>query len=218
MKTFLIGLVIIMAMGMQNAGAGMNEEILTDTDKAYLLQLARQTVSMYLKDKTIPSPDETELTDNVKQKLGCFVTLEHRKRGLRGCIGIFERNKPLYKNVISRAVLATQDSRFWRDPVTYQELKDIDIEISVLTAPKNLPFKSPEDLLSQLRPNLDGVILYTRYGHSTYLPQVWEHFSRKKDFLSNLCQKHGAPKDTWKKDFQNVQIQTYQAVVFSEGE
>ncbi len=216
MKKILIIIVMLMVAVMQNVNAESGSRELTDKDRQYLLNLARETVSGYLKDRSVPEPVETQLSDNVRKNLGCFVTLEHKKKGLRGCLGIFERSQPLYKNVISRAIAATQDSRFRRDPVTHAELKDIDIEISVLTAPVDMAFDSPDDLLDGLRPSVDGVILYTRYGSSTYLPQVWEHFSKKEDFLSQLCMKHGAPGNTWKKDYKNVRVQKYQAIVFSE--
>lgn len=200
------------------AAENKEKSILTDLDKQYLINLARQTICWYLKDQSTPAPDEKELSENVRQKLGCFVTLNHKQKGLRGCIGIFERREPLYKNVISRAIAAaTLDTRFSYDPVTYGQLKDIAIEISVLTAPEDLQFGSPDDLKSKLRPMADGVIIITKYGSSTYLPQVWEHFDNNKDdFLSHLCKKHGAPADIWKKDFKNVKVQTYQALVFHE--
>jgi AmmeMemoRadiSam system protein A len=195
-----------------------NTAVLTDQDKTFLLKLARETITLYLKDGSSPKVDEKNLSDNLKQKLACFVTLNHRRSGLRGCIGMFERTTPLYKNVISRAIAAsTQDTRF-EMPVALSELKDIQIEISVLTEPKDLPFTSPEDLLAKLRPNIDGVILYTRhgYGQSTFLPQVWEQLPDKEEFLGHLCMKHGAPAKAWKTDYKNTRVQIYQAVVFHE--
>jgi AmmeMemoRadiSam system protein A len=217
MKVELLLLLALLLAPMRAANCATEENaMLTDDDKQYLLNLARRTVSWYLADRSIPQPAEDALGDNVKKKLGCFVTLNHRKKGLRGCIGIFERERPLYMNVISRAIAAGQDSRFRADPVTPDELKDIGIEISVLTEPEDLPFTSPEDLMSKLRPMVDGVILQTRYGGSTYLPQVWEHFKSKEEFLSHLCRKHGAPMDSWRKDYKNLKVQTYQAIVFGE--
>lgn len=56
----------------------------------------------------------------------------------------------------------------------------------------------------------------TKYGHSTFIPQVWKSLPDKKDFLSALCEKHGAPGDTWKKDYKNIRVFTYQAIVLSE--
>ena len=121
----------------------------------------------------------------------------------------------LYQNVMNRAVTAaTRDPRFPK--VTLDELKNIKIEISVLTEPKQLNFSSPDDLLSKLQPLIHGVILQTPYGSSTYLPQVWEQLPDKQEFLSRLCQKHGAPYHLWKTDHKKIKISTYQAIVFGE--
>jgi AmmeMemoRadiSam system protein A len=185
-------------------------------EKKFLLGLARQTLETYLKDGRMPSVKEGELTERLKEKRPCFVTLE-KKGSLRGCMGMFEFTSPLYKNTMDRAAAsATGDPRFF--PVSYGELKDITIEISVLTEPKPLSFDSPEDLLAKLNPFEDGVILHTRYGSSTYLPQVWESLPDKEDFLSSLCQKHGAPADYWRDNYKNMRIEIYKAVHFKEGE
>ena len=185
-------------------------------EKEYLLNLARQTLYWYLKDGSIPQVNEAELSENLKEKKACFVTLEKNGVGLRGCMGMFEPVKtPLYRNVIDRAIAsATKDTRFPR--LNYNELKDIKIEISILTTPKELKFTSAADLLSKLRPFQDGVILETRYGSSTYLPQVWEQLPGKEDFLSHLCRKHRAPADYWKKNYRKSRVQTYEAIVFGE--
>ena len=187
---------------------------LTDRDKEYLINLARQTLYWYLKDETRPQPDTSLLTDGLRQRRGCFVTLDKRNYGLRGCVGVFGGARPLYENVIDRTIAATRDRRFPR--VSYDELKDIKIEISVLTDPQELLFDSPEDLLAKLRPNQDGVILVTRYGDSTFIPQVWKQLPDKEEFMSELCAKHSAPRNTWRKDYKNIQVFTYQAIIVSE--
>lgn len=214
--TLCILALIVLSAGHSLALESTINSTFTGQDKSYLLNLARQTVCWHLKYDAIPEPDKSELSEKVLQHLGCFVTLEHKEKDLRGCIGIFERREPLYKNVISRSIAAAHDSRFRLDPVTYEEMENIKIEISVLTEPRDLAFDSPDELLSKLRPYIDGVILYTRYGNSTYIPQVWQQIPKKEDFLSRLCRKHGAPMETWKKDFKNIKVQTYQAVVFHE--
>jgi AmmeMemoRadiSam system protein A len=190
-------------------------EDLTQGERAFLLDLARQTLFWHLRDGSKPEVDESAIPKGIKKILACFVTIEKRNYGLRGCIGLFDPVSPLYENVISRAIAAaTKDPRF--PPVTLTELKDIQIEISVLTRPKPLPFSSPEDLLKKLQPNKDGVILKTSYGSSTFLPQVWEQLPKKERFLAHLCQKHGAPANTWKKDWKNTEVEIYNAYVFSE--
>lgn len=191
------------------------ETNLTAGDKAYLVKLARQTLEQYLKDRSVPKPDEAKLSPALKEKGACFVTLEKKTSGLRGCMGTFSFSEPIYKTVIDRAIAAaTEDPRF--NPVSYDELKDIKLEISVLTVPKELPFSSPEDLLSKLVPMRDGVVLSTRYGGSTFLPQVWEQLPNKEEFLSELCMKHGAPPYTWRDDYRNIKVEIYEAIVFGE--
>ncbi|MBN1673307.1 MAG: AmmeMemoRadiSam system protein A [Kiritimatiellae bacterium] len=193
------------------------ETILTEADKQVLLNLARHTLYAYLRDGSIPQPDRRRLNPNLTRPLGCFVTLEKEGMGLRGCIGTFERERPLYENVIGRAIAAaSHDTRF--KPVQYAELARIKLEISVLTEPRPLPFDSPQDLLAKLRPEVDGVILQTPYGGSTFLPQVWEQLPRKEEFLSRLCLKHGAPADIWRRAPDRLRVSTYQAVVFGEAE
>ncbi|MDD5085840.1 MAG: AmmeMemoRadiSam system protein A [Candidatus Omnitrophica bacterium] len=191
------------------------ETNLTAEDKSYLVKLARQTLEQYLKDKSTPVVDEAKLSSALKEKGACFVTLEKKQSGLRGCMGTFSFGEPIYKTVIDRAIAAaTGDPRF--SPVSYDELKDIKVEISVLTVPKELPFSSPEDLLSKLVPLRDGVVLTTRYGGSTFLPQVWEQLPNKEEFLCELSMKHGAPPYTWRDDYKNVKVETYEAIVFGE--
>ena len=183
-------------------------------EKDYLLNLSRETLAWYLKYNKMPDVKTEQLTDNLKENRPCFVTLEKNGR-LRGCIGLFEFDKPLYKNVIDRSMAAaTQDNRF--TPVGYNELKDIVIEVSILTEPKELKFNSTEDLLNKLHPFEDGVILYTKYGNSTYLPQVWEQLPDKEDFLSNLCEKHGAPANYWKTNSKELKVEIYHVVAFKE--
>lgn len=188
----------------------------TENEKTFLLNLARATLFYYLKDGTIPETNESSIPKSLKQRRGCFVTLDKKNTGLRGCIGyIMPPDKPLYEAIIDRAIAAaTYDPRFPR--VKYSELKNIKIEISVLTAPANLDFESASDLLEKLRPNVDGVVLRTPYGSSTYLPQVWEHFDTKESFLSNLSAKHGAPSNIWSEKPESVSVSVYQAIVFGE--
>jgi len=188
---------------------------LTDRDKQYLINLSRQTLYWYLKDGTIPKPEGSVLTENLRQRRGCFVTLYKRNFGLRGCVGIFGSERMLYENIINRTIAAaTLDSRFPK--VMYEELKDIKIEISVLNEPKEVQFNSPANLLAKLRRLKDGVILKTRYGESTFIPQVWKELPDKGDFMSSLCEKQYAPRDTWKKDYKNIKVFTYQAIAFGE--
>jgi AmmeMemoRadiSam system protein B/AmmeMemoRadiSam system protein A len=188
------------------------EEGVKGEDQKYLLGLARQILESYLNNGTIPQEREDFLSHDLLNVQGCFVTL-NKMGNLRGCIGHILPVESLYKCVIDNAVnAAVHDTRFI--PVTKDELKDIKIEISVLTVPRVLEHKSPEDLLQKLRPGIDGVVI--RYGlhQSTYLPQVWDQLPEKNNFMESLCIKGGSQPDCWRDN--NAVISTYQAQVFGE--
>ncbi len=141
-----------------------------------------------------------------------FVTLTKDNR-LRGCIGSLEAHRPLYKDIINNAKLsALRDSRF--SPLTKDEFKNIKIEISLLSKPKELKYSSIEDLKSKVVPKRDGVVL-TLDGHrATYLPSVWDTLPKFEEFFGSLCQKAGLKSDCLK---QHPTIKLYQATKYKES-
>lgn len=180
--------------------------MLTELQKQKLLKIARETLEYYLSGKELPPlPDEDPV---LQERRGVFVTL--KKQGeLRGCIGYIEGVEPLAMAVRDMAIQsATGDPRF--PPVSYKELKDITIEISVLTPLKKV--KSHEEIVL----GRDGVVIKKGYRKGVFLPQVAEETNwSKEEFLSNLClYKAGLPPDAWKD--KDTEIYIFQAEVFSE--
>ena len=124
-----------------------------------------------------------------------FVTLE-RHGQLRGCIGHLEACQPLVADVAENAWSAAfRDPRF--PPMTAAELADLDIHISVLSPPEPLDFRSEADLLAQLRPGVDGLILEDGPARGTFLPSVWASLPQVQDFWLHLKHKAGLPGDHW---------------------
>ena len=109
---------------------------------------------------------------------------------------------------------AIRDPRF--SPVQTDELSQLEIEISVLTEPQPLAFSSPDNLLTQLQPHKDGVVLRLGNRGATYLPQVWEQLPDKVEFLNSLSQKAGCEASAWRKPGTEVLI--YHAEAFKENE
>jgi MEMO1 family protein len=182
--------------------------------RKFLLELARKTITNVVNGENMPEADAAGLSENLRAKRACFVTLT-KNNELRGCIGSIFPEEPLYRAVPSRArAAALEDPRF--PPVRPDELKDIQIEISVLTIPRGLDFKTPDDLLQKLRANIDGVVLMMRNGQSTFLPQVWEQLPDKTDFLNHLAQKAGLAASAWRDEGTSVLI--YQVEAFKESE
>lgn len=176
-------------------------------NQSVLLELARKTITCKLQEKEIIVKD---IPSELKDLGSCFVTLT-LKGNLRGCIGHLEAFEPLYKNVMNNAVnAALYDNRF--SPLTKEELEHIKIEISVLKKPEKLHYVNKEDLLEQLTTNL-GVILKKDFKQATFLPQVWQMFSTKEEFLESLSLKAGLHKDAWQ---DNPEIYVYEVQKFSE--
>lgn len=126
-----------------------------------------------------------------------FVTL-HMQHNLRGCIGALEAFRPLALDVAANAYAAAfRDPRF--PPLSRLEFKQLDIHISVLSPPEDMSIAGEADLVAQLRPGIDGLIIEENIYRSTFLPAVWESLPQPEDFLRQLKLKAGLPADYWSK-------------------
>jgi len=185
----------------------------SDIDRKYLLELARLTVRAVAATGRLPETPSAGLAPELTAPRGCFVTLT-KHGALRGCIGNLTPEQPLVQAVIENArSAAVRDPRF--DPVTAAEVDQLEIEISVLSVPKRLPFASADDLLRKLRPGIDGVVLQIGRHGATYLPQVWEQVPDKVEFLDTLSEKAGLPAAAWRGS--DVTVFTYQVEAFKES-
>lgn len=125
-----------------------------------------------------------------------FVTLREDKK-LRGCIGSLVAHKPLYKDIIINAHLsAFKDKRF--KPLKKEELSKISIEVSILSKPKKVEFKTINELKNKIGKK-DGVILKLKNNQATYLPTVWSVLPKFEDFFSALCKKASLNKKAYLK-------------------
>ncbi len=188
------------------------EDRLTNDEKQALLRIARGALNRGVRGGDLPSAEREELSPRLKEPGASFVTLTIKGQ-LRGCIGALEPYQPLAQDVREHAVAAAlEDPRFPR--VSPEELDQIEIEISRLTLPQKLEYQDAADLLSRLRPSIDGVILREGWRRATFLPQVWEKIPDKAAFLDNLCMKMGAGAGTWRT--KHLEVLTYQVEEFHE--
>jgi len=187
-------------------------EKLTPEEKKTLLQLARQALEAGVRGGKLPQIEKTSLTPTLRAEGASFVTLTVNG-DLRGCIGALEPYQPLAEDVCEHAVAAAlEDYRF--PTVQEDELAGIKIEVSRLTRPVPLIYTDPDDLLSRLRPGMDGVILRDGFQRATFLPQVWEKISDPAEFLANLCYKMGEAAETWR--HKHLEVLVYQVEEFQE--
>ncbi len=179
-------------------------------DQRICLDIAKQSILHGLETGRALQVKTQDYSADLQQQLASFVTL-HKYGQLRGCIGALEAYQPLINDIAEHAFAAAfNDPRF---PALQQnEFEKIDIEISVLGKPEVMQFESEADLLRQIRPGIDGLIL--EYGHNrgTFLPSVWEQLPTAKDFLQHLKLKAGLSQNWWHDD---VKISRYETFSFS---
>ena len=169
---------------------------LSDDEKRMLKTIAYESIKERLKVKDIPS--------TLHQKCGAFVSL-HKHGRLRGCIGHFGEDTPLYEIVAEMArAAAFEDPRF--TPVSREELDDIDIEISVLTPMRRI------QSLDEFELHRHGIYIRKGYRSGTFLPQVADEVNwTKEEFVGHCSQdKAGLGWDGWK----DAELYVYEAIVF----
>lgn len=173
-------------------------DLLKKDERTFLLRIARESIVAAVQREKPPLIDLDNCSPVLSEEGASFVTLTIRQSGdLRGCIGALEAYQPLVLDVQEHAIAAAMEDYRFR-PLSIEEIRLIQIEISRLTSPQPLQYANPEELIQKLRPNIDGVILkYGRY-RATFLPQVWEKLPEAEEFLTHLCFKMGLPGDSWR--------------------
>lgn len=179
---------------------------LTSKEKKELLNIAKESLYQAIKNNKRLVVDESKISTKLKEPLGAFVTL-HKNNTLRGCIGTFEPDKPLYKVIVDMTIAsALSDSRF--KEVIADELKDIDIEISVLTPRKKI------SSFDEIVIGKHGIYIKKGSKTGTYLPHVATQMKwNVKEFVSNCSnEKVGIGFDGYK----DAELFIYEAIVFDE--
>ena len=178
---------------------------LTSAERAILLEVGRTSIECGLAQGRPLQLDLADYPATLRRRRGSFVTLRMR-RELRGCIGSIEAVAPLVEDVAFNAhAAASRDPRF--APLEAGELTDLHIHISILGPLEELVFTSQEDLLQQVRPGVDGLVLVSEGQRATLLPAVWERVSEPVEFLCHLKLKAGLALDC---GLEGVQMWRYE--------
>ncbi|PLX78783.1 MAG: AMMECR1 domain-containing protein [Desulfuromonas sp.] len=181
----------------------MNKD-LTPKEQEAILEIARNAIIATIRDGRYDVEPREEKSLNVRG--GCFVTIK-RQGELRGCIGNFQSQQPLFKEVAEMAVnSATKDPRFY--PMQENELDDFDLEISVLS-----PLEKIEDT-EEIEVGKHGIYLEKGIHRGVLLPQVAvEHGWDRMNFLKQTCIKAGLPTESWQAE--DAEIYIFSAQIFS---
>lgn len=181
-----------------------------------LLSLARQEIERVFGVSSGERPGELRepTTDPWLAEPGAtFVTLKLDGE-LHGCIGSVTPYRPLGEDLKHNACSAAfHDPRF--EPLTAAQLPLVRIEVSLLSPVEPLKFESEEDLLSQLEPGVDGLVLESGLHRGTFLPQVWEQLPEPRDFLRHLKRKAGLEPGFWSPE---IRVSRYTVAKWGEDE
>lgn len=179
---------------------------------ATLIRLARDSIRHGLA-QGVPLPVDLDgLPKELSEPRASFVTLLLNGQ-LRGCIGSLEAVHPLALDVAHNAFAAAfRDPRF--PPVAERELRRLELHLSILTPAVPLVFSSEADLLAQLVPFEDGLILAEGRRRGTFLPSVWESLPDPAEFLAHLKQKAGLARNYWS---SGIEVRRYRTEVIEDG-
>lgn len=171
-----------------------------------MLRIAAMS-ALYAAEHNAPLPvDPAQFSDRLREMRPLFVTF-NKQGQLRGCVGSLAPRSPVAVDIAHFSCAAvTRDPRFPR--VTVPEVAQLDIHISILTEPVPMGFSSQADLLDQVRPGVDGLIMAEGNQRGTFLPSVWKQIPEKARFLEGLKTKAGLPNGYWS---PTLKVWRYQA-------
>lgn len=186
--------------------------LLTTDEQDVLLELAETSIYEGLAGRNHLRADIDALPPRLREPHGAFVTL-HVRSELNGCIGRLETDDPLGALV---PLLAFESA--FGDPrlpaLQHYDVADLHIEISVLTPLDRMTVRDRDDLLAQLRPGIDGVLIRAFPYQATFLPAVWASAPDPDFFLDLLFRKAGLPPGSWPPD---LQVYRYEAALFGRA-
>ncbi len=152
------------------------------------------------------APAIEKIPEVFQQSGASFVTLE-KEGNLRGCIGSIIAHRSLIDDLVHNAQnSAFSDPRF--QPLKRDEFDDLSIDVSLLSSPEKMKFKDETDLLNQIKPFIDGIIIKDGQYQAVYLPSVWEQLPEKSLFLNSLKIKAGMPPKHFSETFEAYRFTT----------
>lgn len=188
-------------------GQGMDSEVkFTNEEVNLLFSIARNSIQKMLYENKKLTIDPSTVPPDLKKGMGAFVTL-NINRNLRGCIGQFTSDEPLYEVVNRMAVAAAfEDDRF--EPLSKDEFSKVQIEISVLG-----PLKKIKNI-SEIVLGRHGIYIRKGFRSGTMLPQVatGNHWTVEQFLGYTSRDKAGLGWNGWK----DADIYVYEAVVLEE--
>lgn len=190
-----------------------NLKTFVDTYGQELIKIAKNSLN-YAVDKDKFSPSRNDYDDVLFDKGASFVTLTKKNGDLRGCIGTIVPNQGIAHDVAANTYAAAmEDGRF--KPLQPEEVKDLDISISLLSGFERISYTDEKDLLSKINKDIDGVIIRDGNRQGLFLPSVWKQLPDKQEFLNNLKLKAGMNPTYWS---NKIKVYRFRTVEIKDNE
>ncbi len=180
---------------------------LNNEDKSSILKVAKKTIAYAMRyDKIMPIEIES-FSDILRTPWGLFVTIEtekntniYKSRSL-GSKGSVKSTYPLIKGVVEYSYGAGfKDERFY--PLNIERVENFTLNISICSIPLAINCSSDMDIIRQLVPYKDGILLEVNDVKSSFSPNVWKLLPRAKDFWLNLRKKANLRTGVWSDSFK----------------
>jgi len=178
-------------------------------DQRQLLAIARRSIETAVRHDPFAGVVEGAPSAGMEEPAAAFVTI-HEHGQLRGCIGLMRFEYPLWRNVRDAAAAAAlDDPRFL--PVDESELPALELEVSVLDPPVELP--DPAGFVA----GRHGIVAERGMRRALLLPQVatemgWD----EKQMLEAVCRKANLPGDSWRDP--STKLSVFESTCFSEAD
>jgi hypothetical protein len=165
-------------------------------ERATLLRVARASIEHSLRTGGSLDVDVAAFPPKLRELRATFVTLRSANGELRGCVGELEPRRALVASVADRACAAAlSDPRF--PTLRADEMDALEIHVSVLLPLTPIEAQSEAELVAQLRPGVDGLLIDDGFRRATFLPAVWKSLPEPQAFLRELRRKAAMSQDVW---------------------
>ena len=173
-------------------------EPVTSVDVDLLFALADAAIRAGLEGRMPDQLDESRLPAGLAVPRGAFVTL-HVGGHLNGCIGTIDPTEALGVAVPRLAwEAAFADPRL--PALTAADYEDLEIDLSLLGPLVPIPAGSESELIANLRPGVDGLVIAAGRRRATFLPAVWRKLGEPTAFVHHLQEKAGLAPGRWAAD------------------
>ena len=177
----------------------------TAIQRQKMLDIAHRSIQHHFHLDTQLRVDHRGIDSSLLELRACFVTLKYQQQ-LCGCMGSLRPCQALVESIADNAYHAAfSDPRY--PALNQRQLSGLNIHISVLTELSELALQSEQQLLDQLEPGRDGIVLTTGERTATFLPSVWRRFKEPETFIRQLKSEAGLADDYWERDLMIERFQ-----------